>query len=770
MEEFKITADDAAEGDNFGRSVSISGDYTIVGSCQDDDDGEDSGSAYIFARNRNEWTEQAKLTADDAAANDNFGLSVSISGDYAIVGAHGNDDDGENSGAVYIFVRDGDEWTQQQKLTSDDAAEGDQFGISVSVFGDYAIVGAYCNDDDGVNSGSAYIFVHEGEEWTQQQKLTADDAAESDYFGYSVSINGDYAIIGAYWDDDDGINSGSAYIFAREGEEWTQQQKLTADDAAERDWFGNSVFINGDYAIIGAHLDDDDGINSGSAYIFVRDGEEWTQQQKLTADDAAEEDYFGVSVSINGDYAIIGAYGNDDDGDYSGSAYIFVRDDDEWTQQQKLTADDTAARDFFGNSVSINGDYAIVGAYLDDDDGAESGSAYVYASDKVKFTRIEFYENVEPTDSNPDNLIDIRQNIRFKVRVVNELDRNILMGHGTIESQTEGVEVVNERASYNNILSNQEQWSIREFEVAVAADFEPGELASFRLTMANEVEPEGPWVSNFSFPVAPLLMTGRILMDDDDNPDSDGDDDDIAEPGEIIEVIPLINNASQDVWYQVSGQLRYAGIDDYITVWDDVVGASGMVQDTWRYHFIDDQQQPIEPDDVNIQPEEDFVFEYSEDAPEARALPFDLVISGYHYEAAGDEWDEGGVLMKWSSRFLINEGLSAPSSKDGFPIRFSLSEPYPNPFNASATVRYDLPAPANVKLSMYDLSGRQLVTLVDGEMSAGRHAVELDGSGLAAGVYFVRLETRLASKSGHTAVGKLEHTDGMLIRKAVIVK
>ena len=153
--------------------------------------------------------------------------------------------------------------------------------------------------------------------------MTANDAAERDQFGISVSISGDYAVIGAYTDDDDGGSSGSAYIFTRDGNEWTQQAKLTANDAAANDNFGNFVSISGDYAVIGACLDDDDGGESGSAYIFTRDGYDWNQQAKLTADDAAEGDRFGFSVSIDGDYAIVGAFWNDDDGENSGSAYIY---------------------------------------------------------------------------------------------------------------------------------------------------------------------------------------------------------------------------------------------------------------------------------------------------------------------------------------------------------------------------------------------------------------------------------------------------------------
>jgi len=374
--ETKIIPSDGAERDQFGYSVSIDGDTAIVGALNDDDAGvSDAGSAYIFTRSGTEWTQAVKLTASDAAAGDLFGYSVSIDGDTAIVGAINDDDDdaGIQSGSAYIFTRSGTEWTQAVKLTASDAAASDWFGDSVSIDGDTAIVGARGGD-------SAYIFTRSGTEWTQAAKLTASDGAAGDWFGVFVSIDGDTAIVGAVKDDDAGVrDAGSAYIFTRSGTEWTQAVKLTASDAAASDWFGHFVSIDGDTAIVGAVNDDDAGVrDAGSAYIFTRSGTEWTQAVKLTASDAAAGDQFGYFVSIDGDTAIVGAINDDDAGTSSGSAYIFTRSGTEWTQAAKLTASDAAAYDWFGISVSIDGDTAIVGALRDDDAGNWSGSAYIY--------------------------------------------------------------------------------------------------------------------------------------------------------------------------------------------------------------------------------------------------------------------------------------------------------------------------------------------------------------------------------------------------------
>ena len=267
--EQKITPSDGAARDEFGRSVSIDGNYAIVGAFGDDFA---SGSAYILQRQGGNWIEMAKLVTSDGDLEDRFGESVSISGNYAIVGAKGNDDKGTSSGSAYIIERQGSSWRVPVKLIPNDGTTGDLFGSSVSISGNYAIVGAPSDDDNGDLSGSAYIFERQGNIWTEVTKIAASGAAERDEFGISVSISGSYAIVGADepGDNDNASGSGSAYIFQRKENTWIQAAKLTARDAAEGDEFGYSVAISGDYAIVGANRDDDNGSGSGSAYIFER--------------------------------------------------------------------------------------------------------------------------------------------------------------------------------------------------------------------------------------------------------------------------------------------------------------------------------------------------------------------------------------------------------------------------------------------------------------------------------------------------------------------
>ena len=347
--------------------MAISGETVVVGAYFNDDGGSASGSAYVFTRSGSIWSQQAKLDASDAAALDQFGRSVAISGDTMVVGATFDDDSGDASGSAYVFTRSGGSWSQQAKLTASDAAALDNFGRSVAISGDTVTVGANGDDDGGSGSGSAYVFTRSGGNWSQQAKLTATDAAAGDQFGGSVAISGDTVAAGASLDDDCGTDSGSVYVFTRSGSSWIQQAKLTATDGAASDQFGASVAIFGDTVVAGASLDDDGGTSSGSAYVFTRSGGNWSQQVKLFAFDGAAGDQFGISVAISGDTVVVGAYGDDDGGIDSGSAYVFTRGVSSWFLSAKLGASDAAVDDQFGRSVAISGDTVVVGALFDDD-------------------------------------------------------------------------------------------------------------------------------------------------------------------------------------------------------------------------------------------------------------------------------------------------------------------------------------------------------------------------------------------------------------------
>jgi len=383
-------------------------------------------------RNGSNWTQQGKLTAADAAAGDRFGYSVAISGNFVVVGAIGDSDGGTESGSAYVYVLNGSVWSQQGKLTADFVTAYDRFGYSVAISDDSVVVGSYGDDDAGGNSGSAYVFVRSGSNWLQQGKLVAVDAANDDHFGVSVAISGDSVVVSAPDDDDGGLSSGSVYVFVRSGSTWSQQNKLTAGDAAAGDIFGVSVSISGNLVVVGASNDNDAGENSGSAYVYERSGSNWSQQSKLTAGDATTEDYFGFSVSISGNLVVVGAPNDNDAGEDSGSAYVYERSGSNWLQQAKLTASDAAAGDFFGNSVAISGDSVVAGAPGDDEGGVDSGRGYIYRLTPPPTTELHVYNhlNVELFDgvgetSLPEQLLETGMNFTFKLTNAGDLDLDI---------------------------------------------------------------------------------------------------------------------------------------------------------------------------------------------------------------------------------------------------------------------------------------------------------------------------------------------------------
>ena len=325
VQQAELRAFDGAPDDWFGYSVAVSGDVAVVGADRDNDLGLKSGSAYVFRFDGARWVTEAKLLPADGAANDHFGKSVAVSGDTIVIGAPFDDDNGTDCGAAYVFYYDGWGWVEQAKLQASDGATDDLFGYiySVAISGNVVIVGAQGGDDNGYASGSAYMFRYDGSSWVEQAKLLPADGAAGDTFGFSVAISHDTAIIGAQRNDDNGTDSGSAYVFRYDGSSWVEQAKLLASDAGPGQKFGYCVPISGDTVVIGAYLDDDNGAGSGSAYLYRFDGFIWVEEAKLLASDGAADDWFGYSVALSGDTAVIGAFRHDDNGPDSGSAYVF---------------------------------------------------------------------------------------------------------------------------------------------------------------------------------------------------------------------------------------------------------------------------------------------------------------------------------------------------------------------------------------------------------------------------------------------------------------
>ncbi|MBT6454836.1 MAG: hypothetical protein HOK37_04765 [Gammaproteobacteria bacterium] len=365
------------------------------------------------------------LTASDGAENDNFGWSVSVDGDTAIVGAYLHDNAQTDSGAAYIYVNDGaGNWVEQQKLTPaylapdntnqppdvdtfldvvDDEQREAWFGYSVAVNGDIAVVGAPFFDIDSedetqdfLDAGAIYIYERNAGVWDISGRLhiIKEDAYSGDWFGSSIDVFENTIVVGALSQH----RSGQVYILYKDTDgAWKQQfaQKINVElgideeqktllpnDPEQEDWFGQSVSIFNNTIVVGSDGSDNPDTGSGSAYVFTQDENyNWNMQGKLLPDDSKGFSNFGIAVDIHKNEIIVGADAADAVvvDDVKGGAYIFNRNvEGKWTQSVKLIASDGVANDKFGRSVAIYEPVVVVGAWSETTNGTQSGSAYLF--------------------------------------------------------------------------------------------------------------------------------------------------------------------------------------------------------------------------------------------------------------------------------------------------------------------------------------------------------------------------------------------------------
>eukprot|EP01083_Nonionella_stella_P038377 104451_1 len=380
----KISPADTNTGDhdNFGWSVSIHDQFLAVGAPSSQNTAQ-YGTVRLFTIDSatQNWVQTTSIIAPDGTTSDLFGYSVSIYDPYLIIGAHKNDENDQDSGSAYIFALASGSWSFIHKATASDGMASDMFGRAVSIYDAYAVIGAAGHDANGANSGAAYIFQATANVWTQSAKLLPNNALAGDNFGCSVAIYDTFVVVGAYSHDsltpDYGLqaDAGGAYVFERTNNNWAQHTKLLPYDAAVGDWFGISVAIHSDLIIVGACYS---GNNAGSAYVFAFDAalDTWTAAEptKLVPSDAMDNQQFGRSVSIHGKYAVVGTYEQ-----LVGSAYVFGFDavNNEWTEIVKLVPGDGLDHDKFGHAVANYYGNVVIGAPYVDDNGVNSGSVYV---------------------------------------------------------------------------------------------------------------------------------------------------------------------------------------------------------------------------------------------------------------------------------------------------------------------------------------------------------------------------------------------------------
>ena len=390
----KLVASDAEAASYFGLRVAVSGDIAIVGGKREDHASlPDPAAAYVYQRDQggqDNWGELKKLTPSEPFPSASLpsyllGHAVAVDNDTAVIGAHRK---ALLAGRAFIVGRNqggADNWGEVKTLVASDSEPADLFGFDVAVSSNNAVVGAWEEDAGGSGAGAAYVFERDlggASNWGEVKKLTASDAQPEDAFGKNVAISGDTAVVGATRFEA-GTYPGAAYIFQRDqggANNWGQVKKLTASDAQSDDRFGVSVTVDGDTIVVGAFAEDEGGDAAGAAYVFRRNlggVDNWGEVTKLIASDAHAWELFGGSVALSADIAIVGA----SPAKHTGAAYVFGRNQggaDNWGEVTKLASSERQANDRFGASVAVSGNTAVVGAWLEDTGGVSAGAAYVF--------------------------------------------------------------------------------------------------------------------------------------------------------------------------------------------------------------------------------------------------------------------------------------------------------------------------------------------------------------------------------------------------------
>ena len=659
-----LSVEDASTDFLFGTSVSLSGNRALVGDpLNDNAGGAYAGSAYVFAFDASQpdgqqWSLEAKLTASDGASFDQFGAAVSLSESRALIGAPADDDGGSASGSAYVFVFDGaqpagQQWSQEAKLRATDAAPGDEFGRSVSLSEDRALVGAPEDDDNGSASGSAYVFGFDGAQlWGQETKLSAGDG--NDRFGTSVALAGDRALIGASGASE---AAGAAYVFGFDGTSWSQQAELTASDATSDDRFGFSVSLSGDRVLIGAPLSGG-ASDTGSAYVFAFDGAQpagrrWTQEAKLTADVPRPNDAFGHSVSLDGGRALIGAPYSD--GALFGKAFLFALGGGTWSQDATFVAEGgPLSGNRFGRSVSLSDDRALVGAPGDGD----------------------FFSQAKDPD----------------VAYVIEL------GPGSAPP-------VADAGSDQTVVAGQ--------TVALDGSASVGAV-TFAWTLSGGAPLSGAGTATPTFcAAAPGVYTATLVVSGGGGSDADA--------------------------VTVTAVAATAALSALVA---DVAATPGPDRDQKRALVAElKKAQRALARGVDPAP---FL-----DAFRAQVLGFQA--QGVLTAAAA------GALV--AAVDAVAEAVASPCSEaaDAPAVASAMAEAgfglsaWPNPSAGRATVAFSVETAGAVRLSVVDALGREVAVLVEGVVEAGRHEAVLSAGALPAGVYLVRL----ATADGQAATARL---------------
>jgi len=591
----KLTDPNGAELDRFGSKVVLEGDWLFV-TAYPDMPVVDAGAVHVYKREGSDWTLQEILTHDEPHMSDAFGLSMAADGDYLLLGSPLMDADGRvNNGVIYVYKRDGDRWVRQTKLSHPGDESEDWFGLSMALRGDVALVGAPQEDEGNVNTGAAYLYQREGEDWTQKARFTPGAVEQNHRFGTSVALGEGVAFVGAAYLTPG--YTGTVYVYTEENGTWslTDTLKPTNPDGVRS--FGRSMTSDGNRLLVGDAIWEYNGLrNAGSVYVFEQENGIWTEQALLQAGDVDAGDYFGDNLAMWDRFIAVGAR-TIKAGDFQGVVYLFEHqsDTDTWQEVAFLAAADHGT-DNFGFSPALDNGFLVTGAIGDREIADQAGAVFIY--------RIE---NINPAPSSPQLLT---PEDGFRVTLLGDPDQPI--------SAT---------------------WT--------AATDPDGEAVTYA------------WQFSLTRDFGEPILT--------------------VEAGSATELTIEFGT--------LGGAMTDAGIF------------------------------PVQTENV------------------------------YHRVLASDGQSQTPSAVRYMR--VTRDALTNVEDSET-PVQFALFGNYPNPFNPQTTIRYALPQAAPVRLAVYDVLGREVALLVDQQQPVGTHEVAFEASGLPGGIYYYRIEA-----GSHTATRSL---------------
>ncbi len=642
----------------------------------------------------------------------NFGNSIAVDDTFMIVGAPRDDEQANpDAGAFFIYKKEAGLWQSMGKFMAPDGASDCLLGYSVAISGEYAIAGAP-EDDNGdsenfLNSGSMYLYKFEGNQWTFQSKFVAQDKQKLAHYGYKVAMNHNFAFIGAYGQHEADNHSGAVYVYQRSLWGWSFFTKLTESDLGDSDFYGRAIDVDNDILVIGAHQHDPGGgKRTGAVYIYEYDGSSWQFKQKITVDDGKDMDGFGRVVALNGDHLVVGAPFNDDKGDEAGAAYIFKKEAGTWTQMTKLVALNGVAGDRFGWDVAIHDDMVLIGANKKNNPGDMNGSVYTYRlnegvwrqadihipGDETSWSRFGF--DIEFTDS----AAFISAHPKSALYIYNPFsDLNLARPEVQISDQ-----LINQGEEFAQINLDEFVKDLSDPDADLTWTYSGNTEITISISdrIATITQPDEPWYGSETIRFKaqdPVLLTGW---------------DDVTF---TVNAVPQISGLPASVNFP-------ANKADTLNIWDYVEDAdNGDAELTYVFT-----------------PSTSSLYAAYDNATGELVLTADLTYTGTC--SLNIEIKDYNEATSQDILYVTVDppvGIYDPLS--GLPATFALHQNYPNPFNPATIINYELPITNYVELSVYNLIGEKIKTLVRKEQPAGTYKVAFNGANLPSGVYFYKI-------------------------------